>query len=112
MNDELVIKAQRALEEGRLDEGDSSMLEMVLEQYSKYPESKRIENTIRELIKRTRKVITISEEDMEIIESDASRLMAILEDYHGLSVPTKKNRNFVSIRNALINAFKENNKVQ
>ena len=108
MNKDLVKKAKAAIAEGRLEKGDHEMLEIVLEQYKKYPESKRIEITIRELIKRTRVVLKLTEEEMITIRHYAEQMYEVLLQYPHMSVPTKKNRDFDSIVRAVENAHKEN----
>ena len=107
MNEELKNNALKALDEERLEEGDKEMLEMVLAQYEKYPESKRIENTIRELVKRTRIVVTLSKEDHENAAYMANKLDEIFSFYPNISIPTKSNRDYDNLLEACIRAAKE-----
>lgn len=110
MNEELVKKANNAIEDGRLDEGDEELLGMMITQYEKFPESRRIEGSIREIIKRTRVNIVLTSEDLEQIESDAYSMEEILWRYRGISVPTSKRRTFDTIKEAMEKALKENRK--
>ena len=108
---ELREKAEKAIEDGRLDEGDNEMLGLMLEQMDKFPESRRIQSAIREIIKRTRQVVTLDADDMETCEMNAGQLMSLFEDYPTLVVPTRKNRTYEKCLKAFVEATKEINKV-
>jgi len=99
-------KAEKALKEGRLEDGDAEMLTLMLEQHEKFPESNRIANAISEIIKRKRQSVTLDDDDIMRCQEAADILMGIFEDFYGLTIPTKKNRTHENVLNNLIESVK------
>jgi hypothetical protein len=91
--------------DGNIEEEERNMVNYMLEQHRKFPESKRISKGLSEMIKKTRNVVILSEEEEDYIRGYANRLDDMMLEIPNVVIP--RLRTFDNIIKNVREAYKK-----